>query len=66
MSHWRGVKWYDSVAQFGYAARARLSLLRWVVRVRWKGRAGPPRIQADQVDGGGGEGVFEVDFPSPV
>jgi hypothetical protein len=56
----------DSVAQFGYAARARFSLLRWVVRVRWRGCVGPPGVQPDEVDGGGGEGVFEVDFARPV
>ena len=26
------------------------------------GGVGPPGVQADEVDGGGGEGVFEVDL----
>jgi hypothetical protein len=30
-----------------------------------QGCVGSPRVQTDEVDGGGGEGVFEVDFSQP-
>jgi hypothetical protein len=52
----------DPVAQFGLCGQGELEAGEVGCPGALQGRAGPPGVEADEVDGGGGEDVFEVDL----